>query len=265
VAPRTGVKHTVVFHSAEFDRPNHSLDMTPDIWNLPAGVIVDSRFDPATGLVESGDGRYLGGGVVISEDDWNQVKNQYDYSALQAFWERNSEIGSGPYPKWWAAAGADFGLSAASANPDLWEAYVRRWILRHTPLHPSAGEEATQPLSDEQVTAAWGILKDCRRRAKPILRRMQEQDEAKNAGANAERTDAGGQQELSAPTSAPSGEKTATLRKSPRELTKVPTRYEREINTVFELLKKRLAELLRENQRLYDDKPKVAASVAPSS
>jgi len=258
-APRTGVRELVVFHHVEFDRPNHPTVLNPDIWAIPAGVQVTSHWNARqTRKLESG--HYIGGGVFITPEEWEGVKGQYDQEVLRQFWNRNFEIGTGNYPKWWASLDGLYGLANVERTPDQWEAFVRRWIIRHSEC-PHAKPGVDEPLTREQISAAWAILKDCRQRAKPILRRMREHDKVqstlKSSGESAQ---------VSPPTSAPADDNARQMTPtsnlaSGRTVTK-PGRHERELEDIFKLLKGRLIGLLRDKQKLDDEKTSAPAAQA---
>ncbi len=254
IAPETGVRELAVFHRVEFDRPEHPRVLNPDIWGLPAGVKVTSHWNaPETGDLETG--HYIGGGVFITREEWGAVKHQYDQDALRQFWNRNAEIGTGNYPKWWASLDGSYGLSDVERTPDHWEAYVRRWIFRHT--NTSVIKRVEEPLTEEQITAARAILKDCRRRAEPVVRRMQEKEKTRSLKAPT------GSATHALPAAHEANAENAAQAKPPgesptlRAKTENSDRNERELEEIFHLLKTRLTGLLREKQMLPDDKFKL--------
>lgn len=172
--PKTGYRMKVTFQLAEFDRPEHPSELTPDIWNVPSGAHVLSRFDPQTGESEQRTVRYMGDGLTITNEDWSSIDTEPYYPQLTAYWDSQRSIGSNRFPDWWGRDTEDFGLAGASIHPDLWEAYVRRWITRHADVHTSNGSLTKSKLDPEQIAAAWAILADCRRHADPTLQRMAE-------------------------------------------------------------------------------------------
>ena len=250
IAPRTGVRELVVFHRAEFDRPDHPKVLNPDTWGIPPGVKVISLWNsPQTGKRETG--HYIGGGVHISPEEWETVKIQYDQEALRGFWNRNAEIGRGHYPKWWTLHDGSFGLSNIERQPDLWEAFVRRWILRHS-VYPGMPSRAVEPLSKEQISAAWAILKDSRRRAEPILRRIQSEIETiptRPTAPDAESTASSASQASDDKLVQAEAKSETAVGKGREKL----SRHERELEEIFELMKDRLIRLLREKQKLDDE------------
>jgi hypothetical protein len=169
VCPQSGWTCSVVFHRVEFDSPEHPTSVQPELMGAPPGVRV-------YGVIVSGDsasrkGRYAGKGTVISEAEFLASKNQFDLAALDAFNQSQAALGSGTFPVWWQDD-TDFGLSEVRFLPDQWELYVRRWILKRvkTEFHPVA-----HPLEERQINTAWAILKECRERAQPVRRRVDEE------------------------------------------------------------------------------------------
>ena len=251
IAPLTGVRELAVFHRVVFDRPEHPRILNPDIWGLPAGVKVTSHWNaPVTGKVETG--HYIGGGVFITREEWSAVKHQYDQEALRQFWNRNAEIGTGNYPKWWASLDGSYGLSDVERTPDHWEAYVRRWIFRHT--NTSVIKRVEEPLTEEQITAARAILKDCCRRAEPVVRRKKEEKKARSIKASTESATHASPAANEA--NAENAPQTRSTPESPAIRAKAVNsdRNERELEEIFHLLKTRLTGLLRERQMLPEDK-----------
>lgn len=263
-SPKTGHTMKVTFESAEFDRPEHEQRLSPDIWGVPPGVLVYSSFDPLNADAEQTHVHYMGDGLTITQDAWQALDADSYYPELLAYWEYQGGIGRGRFPKWWNDDDADFGLASSWCDPDLWEAYVRRWIMRHNGVQFSKGKQTQSKLTQEQITAAWAILKDCRRRAEPILRRTspsalhQVAHGAREAAAS--KTDvppvllAQGRAENSQDSSRfrePSWAPRNTLAESvsgAAESTVRGTPDERELKRLFELLKRRLSQLLEREQ-----------------
>lgn len=247
IAPITGVRESVIFHHVEFDRPEHPKVLNPDIWGVPAGAKVTSHWNAfTTGELESG--YYIGAGVFITPEEWSAVKDRYDQEALRQFWNRNAEIGNGNYPKWWASVDGSYGLSNVERTPDHWETYVRRWIIRHSNCG-YAQPRVDEPLAKEQVSAALAILKDCRRRAEPVVRRMHESEKTRPTDASPESAD-------HKSTIASDSAQTKPPSESPTELKnqKKSDRNVRELEAIFQVLRTRLTGLLREKQKLPEDK-----------
>lgn len=153
------------FKIAEFDRPDHPQFLDSDFMGIPVGALV---YD-VTGDIRKPERRcYVGNGKTVPHADWNSVKDRYDLGPLKQFRERMHAMGSGYFPKWWNPDAADLGLEGVSDRPDLWEAYVRRWVMRHTTSHSWV---VLEPLTDAQRTAAQAALFDCRGKAAPIRSR----------------------------------------------------------------------------------------------
>ncbi len=228
---------TEVIHHAEFDRKEHPQVIDADALGLPAGArVADIRVRPSDGRIEFQ--HYLGAGTFVSKDEWNSIKHQYDLNALKRFEETQYAFGFGEFPQWWMAEVGTLGLNGVEHQPDLWEAYVRRWILRRNhatvvDLQPVASRSA---LSEAQIKAAWAILKDCRERAEPVVRRMAEEAKAsasdRKSHASAGKKPPDGALEVGA---APNATSSAN-------------RHQRKLADIFEILKKRLDGLLRSEQ-----------------
>ncbi|MBX3395217.1 MAG: hypothetical protein KF841_07595 [Phycisphaerae bacterium] len=220
-----GGGETIVFNRVEFDRKEHPSELGPDILGVPPGLPAVDRIhhDPSAGPLAMG--RYIGGGTVVSGAEWAEVyHNQFDAGELADFMERARVFGNGEYPRWWSADDETFGLKNVSHMPDMWEAYVRRWIIRHS--HDAiavGGGTAAARLKDSQIESAMAILKDCRKSANLILRRRDE--------------------ESAVETSSPHETATAA---NPGD------RYERELDKIFQTLKIRLNGLLTTKQQKSD-------------
>ncbi|MBX3396996.1 MAG: hypothetical protein KF841_16700 [Phycisphaerae bacterium] len=231
VFPVIGGSNQYVIEHAEFDRPEHPKRLDPDLWEVPPGVMITSHFRYDEGLRYQR-ARYIGGGGHVEEDQWQQIQDQYDNELLQAFWQRNGFNRDTRYPAWWNFSDKSYGLDGVEHQPDLWEAYVRRWIIRHTPLPLSRSTSPLTPgLRDEQVNAAWAILKDCRKSAAPIVERMRKQSESDS-----------GQGQKAAP---------AEELKSSNASNSAPemSREEQELAAIFEKLKQRLPTVLSTKQQ----------------
>ncbi|HWL93294.1 MAG TPA: hypothetical protein VNT79_07145, partial [Phycisphaerae bacterium] len=220
------------FSSVEFDRNEHPKVLDADTLNVPPGITAVDRIshNPADGPLRMG--RYAGGGRVVSSDEWNNTpQEQSDVLAFANFLQTARAFGHGQYPQWWSAGTETLGLSAVAHTPDLWEAYVRRWILFHS-HDPSVGrgERHSKEITASQIEAAWGVLKDCRKRAAPILQRIEKP-------AIAKANDKGEEKSSDAP-------------KAGGEVAKPkpPNRHEIELEKIFESLKSRLNGLLTTKQ-----------------
>ena len=159
-SPLTRIR--VKYDGIEFNRPSHEANISPDSMGIPVGAEVVIPGDP-------GRNYYLGGGVTVDRSTWEATKGQYDLRPLQAFHAQMRSGSAGDYPVWWNEPSTSLGLEAASNRPDLWEAYVRRWVLKHTNHHTW---RVNEPLTDAQKTGAKSILADCRSRAVPIRAKL---------------------------------------------------------------------------------------------
>ena len=166
VQDRMGQSHTrIVFSNIEFDKPEHPKLINCDTMGIPVGVLVTDRTNPA-GATRA---RYFGNDTTITFEQWEAMRKGMDLSPLVDFQKKMQAMGKGNFPSWWEESAADFGLSNAGNEPDLWELYVRRWILKHS----SHGRwQVVEPLTEKQRAAAMGILNDCRKRATPIRSRL---------------------------------------------------------------------------------------------
>ncbi|HPF38304.1 MAG TPA: hypothetical protein P5081_09725 [Phycisphaerae bacterium] len=298
-APKTGFRVKVTFESVAFDAPEHPTELTPDIWNMPTGAVILSRFDPHTGETDLAEVRYMGGGETMSNDDWRAMDTSSFYPELRAYLEFQRNIGLNRFPKWWEREAEDFGLSGVSINPDLWEAYVRRWIVKHSDIQVSHSGMTKSKLKPEQIAAAWAILEDSRRHAAPILRRMTDatatpldadarggtsttgedttqtranQDGVGGAAGDAKtvvrKVDTNSADDADATATAPAPSDASTLahhaepswnppneRPDSTKLAAQLTRHQRELDRVFDKLKRRLSTVLEREQRRPEDLP----------
>ncbi|MBN2562753.1 MAG: hypothetical protein JXQ75_17660 [Phycisphaerae bacterium] len=240
--PLTGHSYAVEYEHAEFDKPDHPRELKPEIMGVPIGVEVNSwdfaDMDPPWG-------RYLGDGVVVHQSEWDDMKHLYDRGPWEAFVERQRSLGYGYFPAWWEDTEGELGLDGVAHKPDLWEAYVRRWILKHTSTELY---EVEHPVDAKQVNAAWAVLKDCRQRAAPICERLRKELEevekvvrCGNAAEAKQNVPAGDGANHSP--NADAG-KVLAARKKKAELLKPNP----DIEEIFSQLKKRLEALLRQEQ-----------------
>lgn len=157
----TGFHLIIDFTKVAFDQPDHPEVIDPDQLGIPVGAAVGTRrFAEDQNL-----GRYLGGGDVVSDTEFQSIKSNYDMNAVKT-WAEEIMANRGAYPAWWDDASGRFGIEGVEHKPDEWEAYVRRWILKR-----SNGEayKLAEPLTEKQKTAAWAVLADCKKRAHPIM------------------------------------------------------------------------------------------------
>jgi len=157
-----GGRIDIRYSKVEFNRPDHPQRIDLETLKIPTGAPIHVDGDKAHYF-------YLGGGNWTDEPTWLATRNQYDLTAFNALKDSSRSVGTGEFPIWWNESPDTHGLTGVSERPDLWEAYVRRWIIKHT---DHASWKVIEPLSDSQKTAAKGILDDCRRRAVPIRAKL---------------------------------------------------------------------------------------------
>lgn len=175
LSPGSKYRIVITFESVEFDRPDHPKKLTPDLLGLPIGVAVQKIGQK--GVAKSERLFYIGQGQTVSEDEWERIKQTFDLTARDAFYEQFRHRASrGHFPPWWDDASGSFGISDVAGKPDDWELYVRRWIVKR---RPGATFEPVDPLDEKQINSAWAILEDCRKQARAILDR---DGEANNKG-----------------------------------------------------------------------------------
>lgn len=242
----TARSQTEVIHKAEFDRKEHPQVINADVLGLPAGArVADVRVSPGPGSHPVH--RYLGGDCIVSKAEWHNIKHQYDLGELKKFEKAQYASGIGEFPKWWTTDEGTFGIEGIAHQPDLWETYVRRWILRRNHdtvvnLQPIASKGA---LSEAQIRAAWAILKDCRQRAEPIVQRMAQKAEDKPDTGDAVVASRQHSNKAAQATEERSGFPTSS---APAATAAKPNRHQRALGEIFESLKKRLDGLLRSEQ-----------------
>ena len=247
VSPAGGTRLLYEFKHLEFDRSSHPTIIDADYFGIPPGArvfnVLDGKPKPE---------RYIGGGQTVSEAEWKEIKEAYDPAPLARFESKMRAMGDGCFPKWWKSGTDDFGIEGVSGQPDQWEAYVRRWVMRHTPNHRWT---VIEPLTNEQKTAAQSVLNDCRNRAKPIRAHCDEDLiatrlllvdlELKAKGGNPESAEkaTGSSQQLSAE-SGGHAKQVAALKEKIAKLEEP-----KEIAVIFSELKSRLDALLTSKQR----------------
>jgi len=231
----TGAQTVFSYSGLEFNRPTHPQQLTPDSLGIPFGTEVKK-------VGHKGSLYFTGGSSTIDQAEWDQIKDKVELSDLKQFRARMDALGTGQYPDWWDAPGLNLGLSGVEDRPDLWEAYVRRWVLKHM---PTQAHVIYQPLAPEQRTAAQGVLDDCRRKATPI--RMKQDAELARVKSEldttAKQAEAKKTPEESPEQKAQSEAKLAALRTRHAELEKSP-----EIQRIFVELKRRLDNLRTSGQ-----------------
>ncbi len=167
-APLTNAIRIVVFESVEFDRPEHPQRISIDMLGRPVGVEVLKI--GVKGKYPSQRLRYVGDGRTVTEEEWEATKGNYDLGPRDAYYQMMEQpINQGHWPAWWNYDSDTYGLNEVKHKPDLWEAYVHRWITKH---RPGRQYQPADALDDKQVNAAWAILEDCRKQARPIVERQ---------------------------------------------------------------------------------------------
>lgn len=235
--------YEVEFGTVEFDRPEHPKELTPDIWQMPVGSQVIS--EDAHGVTDGHEvaRRYLGSGKSASAEEWEAAQVATDRAAIDAFEQYSRGVryrsDSGIPP------GMDSEARRATPDPDEWEGYVRRWIIQHSTDASGSGDGTMKAnaLRPEQVTAAWGILKDSRRRAASILLRAK-RDQATNTSGVKEVV---GPPMPVEPTSRPASNNALGV------IAKRSDRDARELDRIFDSLQRRLSGLLDRGQYLSVD------------
>lgn len=168
IAPQNDAIRIVEFESAEFDRPEHPRRISIDMLGQPIGASVRKY-----GLKDKYPSQqlyYVGDGRTVTEEEWQATKDNYDLGPLQAYTQMMERpVNQGHYPAWWNESTDTYGLYGVAYSPDLWEAYVRRWITKH---RPGLQYKPTDVLDEKQINAAWAILEDCRKQVRPITERQ---------------------------------------------------------------------------------------------
>lgn len=156
----TGLNASWTFTGVEWEPSDFRQKLTPDAMDIPIGTLVyKAGFPGDEGVQEM---RYIGAGETIPQKKWDEMRDGVNLDAHKSFREKMRALGTGYYPSWWGASSADFGIANVARQPDEWEKYVRRWIIRRS---PARGYSPTEPLTEKQINAAWAVLKDCRRKA----------------------------------------------------------------------------------------------------
>jgi len=234
-----GVACTVEYEHIEFDRPDHPTELGPEIMGVPIGC-------PVSSSRETNDGGYyhyyLGDGVMVDKEEWKQIKDTLDLAPLHAFWNRQASLGRGAFPKWWDDAYGGLDPKRIAYEPDDWETYVRRWIMKRTPTEYYSVEK---PLDEKQTRAAYAILKDCRKRAEPITLRVKKELSALEGKIRLIKTAIAARDKSAGNKSDPNQARLTAARKRKAELERP-----KELEAIFSLLKKRLHELLTAPQRV---------------
>lgn len=256
ICPSTGWHASVEYKHAEFDRENHPNKINVDILGIPIGTRVSG---PATEPGPMPAGRYVGAGQIIPEDQWGDFKDDYDMGPHKAFIAHQNSLEHGFYPAWWQAGEADYGIEDVAFKPDAWEAYVRRWIIKHSNGHDY---KVPEPLSTRQIEAAWGILRDSRRKAEPIRKRVDEEVKAASERVRLLQQSLDQQRKASAGDKVQDGESAEAKRLQAAEKRLSEMKQPRELERLFGRLRQRLESILSSSQPLKDSLPE--ASSRPS-
>lgn len=165
----------------EFDKPEHPQAFNGVDSLAPVGVEVRGAVDSRPGKQPLSFMRYIGGGKIVSEEEFNAQKDQYDLEPLR-HWQSEIERNRRYLPGWATDATGRLGVQDVEWDPDLWLTYVRRWIIFHSNPRPSQAGKRTpspssrpaetrfDPLDGNQKDAAYGILADCKKRAEAVAR-----------------------------------------------------------------------------------------------
>lgn len=156
-----GVQYCVEYQQIKFNDKSHPKKLTLEAMGVPVGARVRVDDLGEGGLMER---RYAGDGETMSEEEFKSKESTLDLSALNRYRLEQRNMYPGTYPAWWNDGSGDYGLSDRKHDLDAWEAYVRRWKLRHT-------IDVPDPIEQKQVTAADALLKQCRDRAQNIMKR----------------------------------------------------------------------------------------------
>lgn len=153
--------------SAEFDRPEHPQKFRGIEELAPPGVSIFDRAGLCKEQPRPGRVHYMGNDRFVTEEAFEAARQEVDLAAYKE-WLANVEKNAKKYPDWVTDPSGQLGLSEVAGRSNLWEAYVRRWILIHS--DPSigdspAGRAGVDLLDERQNRAAWGIFGDCRQRA----------------------------------------------------------------------------------------------------
>lgn len=248
--PRTKFNFVYQLEEASFDKQEHPRRLDGDLLGLPPGTFLGG---PAIEGWPQKPGRYLGGGKVATGDEWPVIQDGVDLAAYDAWRQRMESNRNTAFPDWWGSDDGRFGIEAVEFRVDEWEAYVRRWVLKHS---EGAGYKLFEPLTDKQKSAAQAVLIDCKKRAMPLVeKRSVELREARlmldsaraSAAQSRDASPSGSARKTTARegTAAPGSEKLDQLT---AEIKRLESPDER-IAEIFAELKGRLEELLTTRQR----------------
>ncbi|QOJ02971.1 MAG: hypothetical protein HRU71_05480 [Planctomycetia bacterium] len=173
--PRTKFYFLYQLEEASFDKQEHPRRLDGDLLGLPPGTFLGG---PAIEGWPQKTARYLGGGKIATDAEWPTIKDGFDLAAYEAWRQRMESKRNTAFPEWWSSDDGRFGIEAVEFRVDEWEAYVRRWVLKHS---EGVGYKLVEPLTDKQKSAAQAVLIDCRKRAMPLVeKRLVELREARH-------------------------------------------------------------------------------------
>ena len=236
---RGSSERELVSHS-EYDRKDHARTIDADSLRLPLGAEVFDLREQRRNIRAR---RYVTAGETVTREEWDAMKAPADEERLSLYRSEVAARGMGKYPEWWGAGESDLGLTSVARTPDLWEAYVRRWIIRHSQTDFVKGRAvaASNSLRPAQIESAWAILKDSRKEAEPTLRRQAKELEKAGKIAN------NAPEPAATPAPSTAGKASASAPSQKTEPSR-PSPHDRELERIFEKLKARLTKLLETAQ-----------------
>lgn len=204
---------------ASLDKEHHPRTLTVDMLKIPEGTFVGS---PSGGRR---DVRVWNGNSPVSREEWLGTKRPPANQSVDTTLAGRQKADHYRYPAWWYDDAGLNGLKGVPTDPNEWEAYVRRWCIRH---------EA----NEKQRTAARGILDDCRKEARAYLEKHRPELEKLESRQN-------------------------TLDPSSKELAAVQAQQDKllqPVSAIFDRLKARLEPLLLQKQATIRSQPTSAAA-----
>lgn len=137
---------------ASLDKEHHPRTLTVDMLKIPDGTFVGSPSSGRRGV------RVWNGKATVSRDEWIETKRPPVNQSVELTLAGRQKADHYRYPAWWYDETGLNGLEGVPTDPNEWEAYVRRWCIRH---------EA----NEKQRTAAKSVLDDCRKEARAYLKK----------------------------------------------------------------------------------------------
>lgn len=161
----------LTWQTVEFDKPSHKRDFRGAEALAPIGVMVMGVPEISKADPKLPNARYVGAGEFIPDREFQKEKKKYDLAPFEE-WKKNVADARKYYPDWAVDDAKRLGLPDVEWNPELWEAYVRRWIFIHSAklipsTKPGDKNSAIDPLDASQKEAAWAIYGDCKKRVGP--------------------------------------------------------------------------------------------------